>query len=77
MHFGPSGAAGFAGIAAEGSYTLFIFEEMVVAQAVTKKLPYKVKDLSLADWGRREIMLAEPDLLAGQRPHDAGDGLQQ
>jgi adenosylhomocysteinase len=35
---------------------------MVVAQAVTKKLPYKVKDLSLADWGRREIMLAENEM---------------
>jgi adenosylhomocysteinase len=33
-----------------------------VAQVVTKKLPYKVKDLSLADWGRREIMLAENEM---------------
>ncbi|MHB8970836.1 MAG: adenosylhomocysteinase [Pirellulaceae bacterium] len=33
-----------------------------MAQAVTKKLPYKVKDLSLADWGRREIMLAENEM---------------
>jgi len=33
-----------------------------VAQAETKKLPYKVKDLSLADWGRREIMLAENEM---------------
>ena len=33
-----------------------------MAQVVTKKLPYKVKDLSLADWGRREIMLAENEM---------------
>jgi adenosylhomocysteinase len=33
-----------------------------VAQADTKKLPYKVKDISLADWGRREIMLAENEM---------------
>ena len=33
----------------------------------TKKLPYKVKDISLADWGRKEIKLAEiemPGLMA-------------
>ena len=28
----------------------------------TKKLPYKVADLSLADWGRKEIMLAENEM---------------
>ena len=33
-----------------------------MSQAETKKLPYKVKDLSLADWGRREIMLAENEM---------------
>ncbi|MHB0957261.1 MAG: adenosylhomocysteinase [Pirellulaceae bacterium] len=33
-----------------------------MAQTVTKKLPYKVKDISLADWGRREIMLAENEM---------------
>ncbi len=33
-----------------------------MAQVVSKKLPYKVKDLSLADWGRREIMLAENEM---------------
>lgn len=27
-----------------------------------KKLPYKVRDISLADWGRREIMLAENEM---------------
>lgn len=33
-----------------------------VANAETSKLNYKVKDLSLADWGRREIMLAENEM---------------
>jgi adenosylhomocysteinase len=33
-----------------------------MAQADTDKLPYKVKDLSLADWGRREIALAENEM---------------
>ena len=27
-----------------------------------KRLPYKVADLSLADWGRKEIMLAENEM---------------
>ena len=27
-----------------------------------KKLPYKVADMSLADWGRKEIMLAENEM---------------
>ena len=36
-------------------------KEMNVAQAETK-LPYKVKDESLADFGRREIMLAENEM---------------
>ena len=29
---------------------------------VDTKLPYKVKDISLADWGRKEIMLAENEM---------------
>jgi len=33
-----------------------------VAQAVENKLPYKVADLSLADLGRRKIMLAENEM---------------
>ncbi|MDP1994215.1 MAG: adenosylhomocysteinase, partial [Ignavibacteria bacterium] len=28
----------------------------------TKKLPYKVKDISLAEWGRKEIELAEAEM---------------
>ncbi len=45
-----------------------------MAQAETKKLPYKVKDISLADWGRREIMLAEnemPGLMALRKKYGA------
>ncbi|RYD48365.1 MAG: hypothetical protein EOP83_26645, partial [Verrucomicrobiaceae bacterium] len=26
------------------------------------KLPYKVKDMSLAEWGRKEIRLAEAEM---------------
>ena len=33
-----------------------------MARADTDRLPYKVKDLSLADWGRREIDLAENEM---------------
>ena len=29
---------------------------------VETRLPYKVADLSLADWGRKEIMLAENEM---------------
>ncbi|MDE0870686.1 MAG: adenosylhomocysteinase [Flavobacteriales bacterium] len=38
----------------------------------TEKLPYKVKDISLADWGRKEIRLAEaemPGLMALRAQH--------
>ena len=31
-------------------------------ETVTSKLPYKVKDMSLADWGRKEITLAESEM---------------
>ncbi len=37
-------------------------QEFSVAVAETKRLPYKVADLSLADWGRKEIMLAENEM---------------
>ena len=33
-----------------------------MAQVETERLPYKVKDLSLADWGRREIKIAENEM---------------
>jgi adenosylhomocysteinase len=33
-----------------------------VEEKVTKYVPYKVKDISLADWGRKEITLAEAEM---------------
>ncbi|MBT4011699.1 MAG: adenosylhomocysteinase [Planctomycetaceae bacterium] len=33
-----------------------------MTQAETERLPYKVKDISLADWGRREIKIAENEM---------------
>jgi adenosylhomocysteinase len=38
------------------------FRSSHVTEVVTERLPYKVKDLSLADWGRREITLAENEM---------------
>jgi adenosylhomocysteinase len=34
----------------------------LLVSTVSQKLPYKVKDMSLADWGRKEIMLAENEM---------------
>ncbi|HAD95948.1 MAG TPA: adenosylhomocysteinase, partial [Cryomorphaceae bacterium] len=31
-------------------------------ETVEKYIPYKVKDISLAEWGRREIELAEAEM---------------
>jgi adenosylhomocysteinase len=45
----------------------------------TEKLPYKVKDISLADWGRKEIRLAEaemPGLMALRAQHGASKPLK-
>jgi adenosylhomocysteinase len=39
-----------------------LFEEKVVAQVEAKKLLYKVKDMSLAPWGRREMLFAENEM---------------
>lgn len=33
-----------------------------MSSAETKRLPYKVKDINLADWGRKEIKLAEAEM---------------
>ena len=49
------------------------------AQAPTTVLPYKVKDMSLADWGRKEIRLAEaemPGLMALREQYGATKPLQ-
>lgn len=33
-----------------------------MSKETTQKLPYKVKDISLAEWGRKEIKLAEAEM---------------
>lgn len=46
----------------------------VTAEKSVKKLPYKVKDISLAEFGRKEILLAEqemPGLMALRKRHGA------
>jgi adenosylhomocysteinase len=48
------------------------YQEIAVSVVEAKKLPYKVADMSLADWGRKEIMLAEnemPGLMALRRKY--------
>jgi len=47
--------------------------------AEVKRLPYKVKDITLADWGRKEIRLAEaemPGLMALRKEYGASKPLQ-
>ena len=47
-------------------------------QTTEKKLPYKVKDMSLAEWGRKEIDLAEnemPGLMSLRKKHGASKPL--
>jgi adenosylhomocysteinase len=34
----------------------------IMSNQSTKVLPYKVKDISLAEWGRKEIELAEAEM---------------
>jgi adenosylhomocysteinase len=53
-------------------------QEAIVAQVETR-VPYKVKDMSLAEWGRREIMLAEnemPGLMALRRKYGPSKPLE-
>ena len=48
-------------------------------QQSAKKLPYKVKDMSLAEWGRKEIELAEnemPGLMALRKKYGASKPLK-
>ena len=43
-------------------------------QVITDTLPYKVKDITLADWGRKEIGIAEkemPGLMAIRNKYSA------
>ena len=45
----------------------------------TERLPYKVKDIALAEWGRKEIRLAEaemPGLMALRAKHGADKPLK-
>src|SRR5438874_2165901 len=49
------------------------------ASRIDFKLPYKVKDISLGDWGRKEIRLAEaemPGLMAIQKEYGATNQLK-
>ena len=34
-----------------------------MSQTLTSTMNYKVKDMSLAEWGRKEILLAEAEML--------------
>ena len=48
--------------------------------AIDFKLPYKVKDLSLAEWGRKEIRLAEaemPGLMAIREEYGANTTIER
>ena len=48
-------------------------------ETIHAKLPYKVKDMSLADWGRKEILLAEaemPGLIALREQYGVSKPLQ-
>lgn len=57
---------------------LYNMPETIVSK-IDFKLPYKVKDISLAAWGRKEIMLAEaemPGLMAIRREYGNAKPLQ-
>ncbi|HZZ71157.1 MAG TPA: adenosylhomocysteinase, partial [Pirellulales bacterium] len=50
-----------------------------MSHAAATRLPYKVKDMSLADWGRKEIMLAEnemPGLMALRKKYGPSQPLK-
>src|SRR6186997_366972 len=50
-----------------------------ITQRIDLKLPYKVKDISLAEWGRKEIKLAEkemPGLMALRAEYGASKPLK-
>src|SRR5260370_36655845 len=51
----------------------------MASAAAASSWPYKVKDMSLAEWGRKEIELAEnemPGLMALRKKHGAGKPLK-
>ena len=35
---------------------------MELTENIVERLPYKVKDISLSNWGRKEITLAEAEM---------------
>ena len=50
-----------------------------ITQNIDLSLPYKVKDISLAEWGRKEIKLAEaemPGLMALRAEYGASKPLK-
>ena len=52
---------------------------MELTENIVERLPYKVKDISLSDWGRKEISLAEaemPGLMSIRREFAATKPLQ-
>jgi adenosylhomocysteinase len=56
-----------------------LFGENAVATAAVSRLPYKVKDMSLAELGRKKIQLAEnemPGLMSLRRKHGHSKPLQ-
>jgi adenosylhomocysteinase len=57
----PAGRRATAG-APGGLQTIKTIEVVMTELAVAKSLDYKVRDLALADWGRREIELAEKEM---------------
>ena len=49
-------------------------KQIIMNKTITETLPYKVKDISLADWGRKEISIAEkemPGLMAIRNKYSA------
>tara|TARA_B100000686_G_scaffold131277_1_gene138245 strand:+ start:769 stop:2133 length:1365 start_codon:yes stop_codon:yes gene_type:complete len=66
-------------MAIEKNYSFLWHRRIELSQADTDRLPYKVKDLSLADWGRREIEIAEnemPGLMALRERYQDSKPLQ-
>src|SRR6187431_3372393 len=58
---------------------LSLHKDFRMATAAEKALPYKVKDLSLAEWGRKEIELSEnemPGLMALREKYGASKPLK-
>ena len=53
--------------------------QFTMSNTATKKQPYKVADITLADWGRREIIMAEyemPGLMQLRRTYGASKPLK-